>query len=185
LKALLKTPEKHVGKHPRKHPESSPESTLKSTPKATLRMATAAPTQELDPALFPGIIQHRPEHRLLYCRPCSAAMFPKGLHRHLQAYHRVPIEQRRLLLQHCGSLDLITQAKDIQLPLNHSPALQFLPVQKGYSCRQPQCPYLTTNEDNMRGHINQAHKLFYQACTDSFQSVQLQSWFLCGRAREG
>ena len=146
-------------------------------------MATAAPTPKLNPALFPGLIQHHPKHRLLCCRPCFAAVLPKALCRHLQTFHQVPIEQRRLLLKHCESLDLITQAKDIQLPPNHSPALQFLPVTKGYSCRQPQCPYLTSNEDNMRWHINKTHKLFVQACTDSFQSVQLQSWFHDSRAK--
>jgi hypothetical protein len=110
-------------------------------------------------------------------------MFPKGLHWHLQVYHRVPIEQRRLLLQHCGSLDLITKAKDIQLPLDNSPALQFLPVTKGYSCCQPQCRHFSSNEHNMQVHINKAHNLFSQACADSIQSVQLQSWFLGGRAK--
>jgi hypothetical protein len=95
----------------------------------------------------------------------------------------VPVEQRKLLLKHCESLDLITQAKDIQLLPNDSLALQFLPVTKGYSCRQSQCHYLTSNENNMRWHINKTHKLLFQAFTDSFQSVQLQSWFLGGRAK--
>jgi hypothetical protein len=35
----------------------------------------------------------------------------------------------------------------------------------------------------MRGHINQAHKLLFQACTYSFESVQLQSWFRGGWAK--
>jgi len=56
---------------------------------------------ELDPELFPGLIQHHPKHRLLYCRPCAAVLFPKGLCRHLQSCHRLPLAQRRLLLQHC------------------------------------------------------------------------------------
>jgi len=35
----------------------------------------------------------------------------------------------------------------------------------------------------MRWHINKTHKLLFQAYTDSFQSVQLQSWFHDSRAK--
>jgi len=31
--------------------------------------------------------------------------------------------------------------------------------------------------------VNQAHELYLQACTDSYESVQLQSWFLGARAK--
>jgi hypothetical protein len=31
--------------------------------------------------------------------------------------------------------------------------------------------------------VNQAHQLYFQACTDSYESVQLQSWFLGPRAK--
>jgi hypothetical protein len=72
---------------------------------------TAAPT--LDPALLPGLIQHHPAHRLLYCWPCTAVVFPKGLHWHLLRYHRLTPAQRWLLVQHSQSLDLIAQPKDL------------------------------------------------------------------------
>ena len=144
-------------------------------------MATAAPTQELDPALFPGPIQHQPEHRLLYCRSCTAVVFLKGLPRHLQHFHRVFAAARQPLLKHCQSLDLITQPKDLQLLPDHSPALQFLPVHTGYSCSL--CRFLTCSEDSIRRHINQAHKLYWQACSDNYQLAQLQSWFPSTRAQ--
>ena len=96
-------------------------------------MASTTPT--LDLALFPGLIQHHPAHRLLYCQSCTAVVFPKGLCRHLYSCHRLPQAQRRLLVKHCQSLDLITQPEDLQLPPDHSPALPFLPVHKGHSCR--------------------------------------------------
>jgi hypothetical protein len=144
-------------------------------------MATTAPT--LDSALFPGLIQHHPAHRLLYCRPCTAVVFPKALQRHLQSQHRLPLAQRQLLVEHCQSLDLIAQQKDLQLPPDHSPALPFVPVHTGYSCRQRQCRYLTCSRDNIRGHVNKAHGLHQQACTDSYESVKLQSWFLGARAQ--
>jgi hypothetical protein len=35
----------------------------------------------------------------------------------------------------------------------------------------------------MRGHVNQAHQLSYQACTDNYCSVQLQTWFLSCTAK--
>ena len=60
-------------------------------------MATAAPPT-LDPALFPGLIQHYPKHRLLYCRPCTTVIFLKALWRHLQSCHQLPLAQRQLLV---------------------------------------------------------------------------------------
>jgi hypothetical protein len=144
-------------------------------------MPTAAPPP--DPAPFPSFIQHRPEHRLLYCQPCSAVVFPKGLCRHLQRCHRLPAAQRRRLVQHCQSLDLITQPEDLQPPLDDSPALPFLPVRTGYSCSQGQCRFLTPSRDGIRQHVNGAHRLYLQACTNSYSSAPLQSWFQGPRAR--
>jgi hypothetical protein len=144
-------------------------------------MPTAAPTTVLDLALFPGLIQHHPDYRLLYCRPCTAVISIGALWRHLQDHHRVPLVQRKLLLKHCQSLDLIPKLKDLRLPIDHSLALQFLPVRQGYSCRQ--CRYLTSCRDSVRGHINTTHKLYRQAGTDSYHSVQLQTWFPAPRAQ--
>ena len=142
-------------------------------------MATAAP--KLDPALFPGIIQHYPEHRLLYCQPCSTVVLLRSLPQHLHSCHYLLKAQRRLLLQHCRSLDLITQRKDLQLLPNGSPALQFLPINKGYSCCR--CCYMTMSRKHVRNHVNKVHKLSKQACTDSYQLVQLQSWYPGTRAQ--
>jgi Orsellinic acid/F9775 biosynthesis cluster protein D len=141
----------------------------------------AAPTP--DPAPFPGFIRHYPEHRLLFCQPCSAVVFPKGLCQHLRRSHQLPTAQRKLLVERCWSLDLITQSKDLQLQPDYSPALSFLSVHNGYSCSQGQCRFLTFNRDNIRQHVNQAHKLYLQACTNSYKSAQLQSWFRGSRAK--
>lgn len=97
-------------------------------------------------------------------------VFLKSLRKHLWGRHRLPLAQRQLLLQHCQSLDLITQPGDLQLPADHSLALQFLSVYKGYSCRQ--CRFLSCSRDNVRRHINQTHNLTLQACTDSCQTAQ-------------
>jgi Orsellinic acid/F9775 biosynthesis cluster protein D len=142
-------------------------------------MPTTAPT--LDPALFPGIIQHRPKHRLLYCRPYSTVVLPRSLQQHLYGCHTLPQAQRKLLLQHCRSLDLTAQRRDLQLPPDASPALPSLPIEKGYSCCR--CRYLTSSRKMARNHANKVHKLSLQACTDSYHSVQLQSWFLGSLAR--
>ena len=142
-------------------------------------MPATAPTT-LDPALFPGLIQHHPEHRLLYCKPCTAVVFPQSLRRHLQGCHRLLRAQRQLLLQHCQSLDLITHPEDLQLLPDHSLALQFLPVQRGYSCCK--CHFLSCSRKKVRQHVNKAHGLALQACTDSYCPVQLQAWFSGSRA---
>jgi hypothetical protein len=125
------------------------------------------PTPTLDPALLYNLIQHHPEHCLLYCQPCAAVLFPKGLHRHLQKLHKqVPAAQRQLLTQHCQSLELITQPKDLQLPLDNSLPLSFMPIQQGYSCCQ--CRFLTCSESNIRKHINKDHGQSQGACTRSY-----------------
>jgi Orsellinic acid/F9775 biosynthesis cluster protein D len=157
-KHFEKHPEKHLEKHPEKHPKSPPQSTPKSPLKSTRKMPTPAPTTILDLALFLGLIQHHPDYRLLYCQPCTAVVFIGALWRHLRDHHQVPLVQRKLLLQHCQSLDLIPTPEDLQLPIDHSPALQFLPVHQGYSCRQ--CRYLTSCKDSVRRHINTTHKLY-------------------------
>jgi hypothetical protein len=107
-------------------------------------------------------------------------VFPKALRQHLQRRHRLPVAQRQLLLRHCQSLDLITRPEDLQLPPDHSSTLPFLPVKKGYSCCQ--CRYLTCSRKQARNHANQVYKLTLQACTNSYHSVQLQSWFSGSRA---
>jgi hypothetical protein len=141
--------------------------------------STAHPTLNL--AIFPGLIQHYPDCHVLYCKPCNAVVFPTALSGHLGRYHKVHIDQRRLLDQHCQSLELVAQRKDLQLPADQSLALQFLPVHAGYSCCK--CRFLTIAESMMRGHVNQAHQLTYQACTDNYCSVQLQTWFSKHTAR--
>jgi hypothetical protein len=131
-------------------------------------MSPTTPLPTLDPTLFPGLIQHYPEHRLLYCQPCTAVVFPTALFRHLQRLHQpVPVAQRKLLVQYCHSLDLAAGPKDLQLPPENSPPLLFVPVQKGYSCGQ--CRFLTCSRSNVRRHLNRAHGLDRQACTDSYR----------------
>jgi Orsellinic acid/F9775 biosynthesis cluster protein D len=98
-----------------------------------------------------------------------------ALQQHLRRCHHLPRAQRLQLLQHCRSLDLITRLGDLQLPLDNSPALPFLPVQNGYSCGQ--CRRLTCSRKEAHKHANKVHRLTFQACTDSYRPIQLQSWF--------
>ena len=141
----------------------------------------ATTSTTLEPALFPGLIQHYPDYHILYCKPCTAVVFPKGLYRHLQGFHQVLPAQRLLLVQHCQSLDLIARPEDLQLQPDYSLALRFLPIQQGYSCSR--CRFLSSSRDSIRQHINKAHKLFQQACTNSYERAQLQSWFIGPRAQ--
>jgi hypothetical protein len=144
-------------------------------------MPTTAPALVLDPAIFPGLIQHHPNHRLLYCQYCTTVVFLKGLSRHLRGVHSVPTAMRQPLLDHCQSLDLITQRKDLQLPPDHSLALQFLPMQEGYSCCQ--CRFLSCADKVVRVHLNRVHDLTWQACSDNYRPAHLQSWFLGTQAQ--
>jgi len=139
-----------------------------------LKMASTAHLT-LDPAVFPGLIQHYPDYRVLYCKPCHAVVLPTALPRHLQQYHDISIAQRRLLEHYCQSLELNATGKDTQLPADQSLPLQPLPIRPGYSCRK--CRFLTISKSIMRRHVNRAHQLSYLACTDNYCSVQLQTWF--------
>lgn len=94
-----------------------------------------------------------PDYRVLYCKPCTAVVFPTSLPRHLQRYHNVLIDQRRLLVQHCQSLELIAKHKDLQLLADQSLALQFLFVHAGYSYHRGR--FLTSSRSSIRDHINQ------------------------------
>jgi hypothetical protein len=133
---------------------------------------TTLSVPDLNLALFPGVIQSHPQHRLLYCRPCATVVLPRTLPEHLRRFHRgFAASQRRLLVQHCETLDLITAVEDLQLQLDKSPPLPFLPVHKGYSCSQ--CRYLTCSRKRVRIYANKIHKLCLQACTNSYKLVQL------------
>ena len=121
----------------------------------------------LDPALFPGLIQYYPAYCVLYCRPCTAVVFPSALLQHLQhCYNLFAVVQRRLLVQHCQTLDLIAAAGDLQLPANDSLLLSFLPVYPGYSCSC--CSYLTCSRKQVCNHANRIYRLRLQACTNSY-----------------
>ena len=139
-------------------------------------MASATTTAStLDPALFPGLICYYPAYRLLYCCSCRAVILIGTLSHHLYDCHHVRGPQHRLLVEHCRSLDLVTQRADLQLPPNGSPALAFVPTRAGYSCCQSPCRYLTWSRKQMRLHANRTYKLGMQACTDSYRPVRLQS----------
>jgi hypothetical protein len=102
-------------------------------------------------------------------------LFLNNLRQHLYSYHeQLPQIQRQLLVEHCETLDLVTQPKDLRLPPHHSPALEFLPIRQGYSCCQ--CWFLTSSRQRIRNHINATHDLKDQACTDNYRSVPLQTW---------
>jgi hypothetical protein len=109
----------------------------------------------LDPAVFPSLIQHYPDYRVLYCKLCNAVVLPNALPRHLQHYHHIPINQQRLLVHYCQSLELTATHKDIQLLTDQSLLLQSLPIRPSYSCCN--CRFLTISKSIMRGYVNQAY----------------------------
>jgi Orsellinic acid/F9775 biosynthesis cluster protein D len=97
----------------------------------------------------------------------------------------VPVDQRKLLIQHCQSLEseLIPDQKQLQLPPDDSPPLWFLPVRDGFSCSYSRCRHRTTCKKKRRVHVNKAHGLQGWACTRSYRPAWLQSWFRGSRAQ--
>ena len=139
-----------------------------------------APLPALDLAIFPGLIQHLPDHRVLYCKPCTTIVLPKSLDCHLRRYHRCPIAQRRALLEYCSSSFDLLPGLPAELP-DGQLQLPQLPVLEGFSCCC--CRFLTISRSCIRQHANKVHQLALQACTDAYRRVLLQTWSPGPRAK--
>jgi hypothetical protein len=77
-----------------------------SLPLGTLNLPTIVPP-DLDLAIFPRVIEHMPEFRVLYCHLCKQVCFPSSLHAHLFEIHKVKVAIRRPIVEFCQTLDLI------------------------------------------------------------------------------
>ncbi len=128
----------------------------------------------MDPTIFPGLIEHFPEYSVLYCHPCHHVYFPTQIQSHLFRTHQVPIQQRRLVSQHCQALAVAQSDATLALRLDLSLPVPFLPTWDGFACHQ--CRFYTRNRGVMRGHVNTAHQLRRAACRASYHPVKLQSW---------
>ena len=146
----------------------------------------AAPTivllEDLDPAIFPGLIRHLPEFQVLYCLGCKSVCFPARLEVHLCKFHKaLPAAGRKLVAQYCRSLDVAKASTNTRPTSNYTLPLNLLPILPGYSCIH--CLFLTTNRTTMRKHVNKAHQLFRHACSIAYTTAQLQTWFTDTRAQ--
>jgi hypothetical protein len=54
---------------------------------------------DLGIAIFPLVIEHIPEFRVLYCHLCKQVCFPSSLHTHLFEIHKVKAAIRRLIVE--------------------------------------------------------------------------------------
>jgi hypothetical protein len=83
-------------------------------PLGALSLPTIVPP-DLDLAIFPRVIEHMPELRVLYCHPCKQVCFPSSLHTHLFEIHKVKVAIRRPIVEFCQTLDLVETALDLPL----------------------------------------------------------------------
>ncbi|KAH8586020.1 hypothetical protein B0O99DRAFT_645650, partial [Bisporella sp. PMI_857] len=63
--------------------------------------------RDLDFAIFPRLIEHMPDFRILYCNVCKQVCFPSALLRHLTEIHKIPAAQRWPVAQFCLTLDVV------------------------------------------------------------------------------
>jgi hypothetical protein len=145
---------------------------MNSRPSSALDLPTIVPP-DLDLAIFPRVIEHMPEFRVLYCHLCKQACFPSSLHTHLSEIHKVKAAIRRPIVEFCQTLDLVETALDLELPLDRSASLHFAPVYDGYSYCY--CRFLSVSRKVVRVHLNAVHGLVHPATQTKMRRVRLQS----------
>lgn len=122
------------------------------------------------------------DHRLLFCRVHKQAVPLSRLEAHLLRTHSVPKPVRRLLLDHCSTLDVIESEDELLVRPDNSLVIPALPLHKdGYACSR--CRFLTIGHGEIMKHLNTAHSIYRSACKDHFTRVQLQSWYSGPRAK--
>jgi hypothetical protein len=104
--------------------------------------------RDLDFAIFPRIIKHMPDFRVLYCNVCKQVCFPSALLRHLTEIHKVPSTRRRPIVQFCLTLDMVNIKSDLRPLLDGLAILDFAPVFNGYAYTC--CRFLTTSQKLIR-----------------------------------
>lgn len=94
-----------------------------------------------------------PEHQILLCLICKAAIQPgKGITSHLLKVHSMKGEILRKVIRHCSTLPL-QDPTIIPLPSNRSKRIPQLPIYNGFECKH--CTYLTINKKNIIHHCSQ------------------------------
>ena len=131
--------------------------------------------RDLDFAIFPRIIEHIPDFRVLYCNMYKQVCFPSTLLRHLTDIHKVPAAQRRPVVQFCLTLDVVNIKSDLYPLLDGSAILDFAPVFDGYACTY--CRFLTTSQKLIRQHMITSHSIQHPASQTKYCQVKLQSWY--------
>lgn len=68
-----------------------------------------------DLTIFPRLIEHIAEFRVLYYYYCKQVCFSSSLNRHLADFHKIPIALRRPIVRFCLTLDFIDATIDLAL----------------------------------------------------------------------
>ncbi len=131
--------------------------------------------RDFDFAIFPRLIEHMPEFRILYCNVCKQVCFPSALLRHLTEIHKIPAARRWPVVRFCSTLDVVDTKSDLRVLPDGSSILDFAPVFDGYSCSC--CRFLTTSQKLIRQHLITTHSIQYPASQTKYQQVKLQSWY--------
>jgi hypothetical protein len=135
-----------------------------------------------DPTIFPGQIEHLPDHKLLFCHVHKQVVPLSQLEAHLFRTHSIPKPVRRLLLDHCSTLDVIRSEAELLDRPDSSPVIPAIPLyDNSYACSR--CRFLTISYGAIMKHLNTAHSIYRSACKDHFTRVQLQSWYSGPRAK--
>ncbi|KAH9211720.1 hypothetical protein DL95DRAFT_392184 [Leptodontidium sp. 2 PMI_412] len=135
----------------------------------------------LDPRVFPQLIEYFPDYRVLFCHCCKSVYFPSQLDRHLATRHHIEHKRRQPVVAYCQTLPVAVAAAELALGEKDSRPVPFLPLLDGFACQL--CPFYSTNYHLIRGHLNKVHQLQRGQCDGQYHTVKLQSWYTEKRAR--
>lgn len=96
-------------------------------------------------------------YNILICREHQRAIY--GVDEHFKRYHKLPLEDRKVLLNAYSSLSLLSPDQ-VPLPAPYGPPLPELGApEDALICCDIGCRFISTSRKWMQQHVNQQHKI--------------------------
>jgi hypothetical protein len=135
------------------------------------------------PEVLAHLITLNVDFQVLVCTSdkCRCGVSPGAILRHLQRYHKIPIELKRHIEQYIQSFPSSYDHSTVRLPLDGSIPQPIIEVVSGFQCQQ--CPFKSQDRSNVRKHVNKEHGKKRESDGDIYKVIRMQSWFKGKRER--
>ena len=135
------------------------------------------------PEVLAHLITLNVDFQVLVCTSdkCRCGVSPGAILRHLQRYHKIPIELKRLIEQYIQSFPSSYDHSTVRLPLDGSIPQPIIEVVSGFQCQH--CPFKSQDRSNVRKHVNKEHGKKRESDGDIYKVIRMQSWFKGKRER--